>query len=644
MPTDQYTLSQPADILVVDDTIDSLRLLTDILTNAGYRVRPAERSPVALESALAQTPSLILLDVKMPEMDGFEVCRHLKQDERTRDVPIIFISALQDLSDRIEGFEAGGVDFVSKPFQKLEVLARVKIHLRLYHMQSNLEGMVAERTLALEKEMASHKESESRFRATFEQAAVGIAHVAPEGHFLRINQKFCDIVGYSQKEMLEVTFQDITHPDDLETDLEKVNKLLEGELETYSMGKRYFHKNGAIVWVNLTVSLLRTSAGEPDYFIAVIEEITDKIEAENRIQESEERFRNLMEESPLSIQIFDKDGRIVEVNKTWMNLWNINEEDLPAVKEKYNILHDEEAAKRGVIPLIERVFKGEVIMLPEIEYESAGAMETIGLSDEKAKSIWLKIRFYPIKDEEGNIKDVISIEEDITEHKQAEEKIHRHQLRLKTLASQLAIVEEKERRRIAEELHDHIGQTLAFIRIQIAKAKKYTSDGMLATLLDEISQSMLGTIQDTKALIFDLSSPLLNELGLATAIEHFLENQVWEKYGIITAFIDNSKKKELTNDLRAILFRNVRELLSNSIKHANATKIVVTMESQGPVLKIIVHDNGSGFDPQGIENYGISEMKFGLFSIKERMSDLGGSLEIISKPEKGCQAILSIPF
>ena len=273
--------------------------------------------------------------------------------------------------------------------------------------------------------------SERRFRATFEQAAVGIAHVSHEGSFLRINQKFCDIVGYSQKEMLEGAFQDITHPDDLEADLEKVNKLLEGELETYSMEKRYFHKSRAIVWVNLTVSLLRTSAGKPDYFISVIEEITDKKATESQLRESEEKFRGLIEQSPLSLLICDKEGRTVDVNKAWLNLWNLTEEDLPAVKENYNLLHDAGATKLGMLPLIERAFKGETIMLPEIEYESAGAMETMGLSNEKAKSIWLKGQLYPVKDEEGNIKNIISIAEDITQRKQADEKLKKKEEELK---------------------------------------------------------------------------------------------------------------------------------------------------------------------------------------------------------------------
>ncbi len=103
---------------------------------------------MAIESALAQPPSLILLDVRMPEMDGFEVCKRLKQDERTRDIPIIFISALQDVQDRVRGFEAGGVDFITKPFQEEEVLARVKTHMELRILQLKLETMVSDRAIA----------------------------------------------------------------------------------------------------------------------------------------------------------------------------------------------------------------------------------------------------------------------------------------------------------------------------------------------------------------------------------------------------------------------------------------------------------------------------------------------------------------
>lgn len=131
------------------------------------------------------------------------------------------------------------------------------------------------------------KESEEQLRGTFEQAAVGIAHVAPDGRWLRVNQKLCDIVGYSKEELLKLTFQDITHPDDLDTDLGYVLQVLADEIKTYSMEKRYYRKDGSIVWINLTVSLLRETSGEPKYFISVVEDISDRKNAEEALKKSE---------------------------------------------------------------------------------------------------------------------------------------------------------------------------------------------------------------------------------------------------------------------------------------------------------------------------------------------------------------------
>ena len=116
MPKNHQSKTDVDDILIVDDESANLQLLSELLGRAGYQVRPANDPQLAIDSALAQPPKLILLDVKMPEMDGFEVCRRLKQDERTRDIPVIFISALQDVQSRVRGLEAGGVDFISKPF------------------------------------------------------------------------------------------------------------------------------------------------------------------------------------------------------------------------------------------------------------------------------------------------------------------------------------------------------------------------------------------------------------------------------------------------------------------------------------------------------------------------------------------------
>ena len=131
MSEDHKPTPAPEDILVVDDTPANLRLLTELLAKHGYRVRPASDGALALKSVAAKIPDLILLDVNMPGMDGYEVCRRLKADEKNSRIPVIFISAFGDTPQKVKGFEAGGVDYITKPFEAEEVLARVRTHLQL---------------------------------------------------------------------------------------------------------------------------------------------------------------------------------------------------------------------------------------------------------------------------------------------------------------------------------------------------------------------------------------------------------------------------------------------------------------------------------------------------------------------------------
>ncbi len=136
-------------------------------------------------------------------------------------------------------------------------------------------------------------DSEKRFRVTFEQAAVGIAHVSIDGAWMRVNRRLCEIVGYSQQELARLNFSDITHPDDVEADWNQAKALLSGELSTYSMQKRYIRKDRRIVWVNLTVSLAKNELGEPEYFISVVEDISARKRAES---ERDELIRTLEEQ------------------------------------------------------------------------------------------------------------------------------------------------------------------------------------------------------------------------------------------------------------------------------------------------------------------------------------------------------------
>jgi len=133
-----------SNILVVDDIRENLRLLYNLLTGHGYDVRPVSNGNRAISSAQFRPPDLILLDILMPEMDGYEVCKRLKADERTREIPVIFISALHETFDKVKAFEIGGVDYITKPFQEGEVLARVETHLSLRNMQKQLQTQNAQ--------------------------------------------------------------------------------------------------------------------------------------------------------------------------------------------------------------------------------------------------------------------------------------------------------------------------------------------------------------------------------------------------------------------------------------------------------------------------------------------------------------------
>lgn len=151
------------------------------------------------------------------------------------------------------------------------------------------------RTAEQSVQSAAAHQSEQRFRATFEQAAVGVALVAPDGHWLQVNQKLCQIIGYSQEEMLALTFQEVTHPEDLQLGLHQMQRMLAGEIQTHTLEKRYIRKDGSWVWVNLTFTLVRQPDGEPDYFITVIEDIQRRKEAEAAIERSAQRLRYLSE-------------------------------------------------------------------------------------------------------------------------------------------------------------------------------------------------------------------------------------------------------------------------------------------------------------------------------------------------------------
>ncbi|WP_341530807.1 PAS domain S-box protein [Nostoc sp. UHCC 0302] len=184
-------------------------------------------------------------------------------------------------------------------------------------INESLQAEITERQ-RIEKAL---RESEQQFRAAFHQAAVGIAHVAINGRWLLVNQRLCDILGYTSQEMQLRSFQDITYPDDLDTDLKYVEQVLAGSIQTYSIEKRYFRKDNSIVWTNLTVSLIREPSGEPKYFISVIEDISERQAALGERKRSEEQIQaSLIEKEVLLKEIYHRVKNNLQVISSLLNL------------------------------------------------------------------------------------------------------------------------------------------------------------------------------------------------------------------------------------------------------------------------------------------------------------------------------------
>jgi len=176
------------------------------------------------------------------------------------------------------------------------------------------------------------RESEERFRSAFESAAIGMALVRLDGSWLEVNRPFAGIVGYSRQEMAGMAFQDITHPDDLEADLENMRRLVAGEIHSYQMEKRYIHKDGRVVWVLLSASLVRDARGKPLYGIGQVQDITQRKQAEEELRQSEELYRAVIEQATENIFLVDVETkRIVESNHAFREALGYSAEELRAV-------------------------------------------------------------------------------------------------------------------------------------------------------------------------------------------------------------------------------------------------------------------------------------------------------------------------
>ncbi|KAF7600706.1 MAG: two-component system response regulator [Candidatus Dactylopiibacterium carminicum] len=408
MPVQKYDIRKPPEegggfevrywspintlVLVIEDNPDMNAFITSALSER-YRVANAFDGHAGLRQALDLLPALIISDVMMPGMSGDRLVEVIRQHPDLDDTPIVMLTAKADDALRAKLLRHGVQGYIQKPCTVDDLLARIAGLL-------NERRRVGRRLLNLEE----------RFRATFEQAAVGIAHVAPDGRWLRVNRKLCEIVGYRYNELLKLTFQEITHPDDLDLDVGLVGRVLSGELNSYELEKRYITKGGEVVWIKLTVALVRNELGAAEYFISVIEDVGPRKAAEQALQESEERFRLIAATIPEAIWLIETlPLRYAYVSPAYEAIW----------QRPCDALYESPAAKLLALDEADR----ERVWQTEQQAMQAGQAFDVEYRVVRPDGSrrWVRERGHPVTSPHGLAGRYVGITYDITESRQADE-------------------------------------------------------------------------------------------------------------------------------------------------------------------------------------------------------------------------------
>jgi len=385
-------------ILIVDDSMLNIKVLSEMLDKEGYNVRIAVNGEEAIESVKIAPPDLILMDVQMPVMDGYEACKQIKAMAVGKMIPIIFISVMSKSFSVVKAFEVGANDYIRKPFKNIEVLARVKMHLDLFAYQRHLQGI--------------NMELYKQFRSTFDQAAVGIVYAHPsDGGFIRANNRFCTMLGYSSKELLEMKIEDIIHPDYIDQEIEIIQKLLKNIDNSYTHVFLMKRKDNKYMWIKVTATLVQDDSGEPDYVVSILEDITERKEAEENLRTSEKRLKEAQALSKIGCWELD----LVSNQLYWSDeIYSIFDVDPSQFKASYEAfvetIHPEDREK------VNRAYT------KHIENKSAYDIEhRILLKDGAIK--YVHENCHSTYDENGNAIKSIGTVQDITEKKLAEGEI-----------------------------------------------------------------------------------------------------------------------------------------------------------------------------------------------------------------------------
>jgi len=492
--------------------------------------------------------------------------------------------------------------------------------------------------------------SDGSFRLAFENAPIGMAVIDSDYRFRRVNHPLCDALGYDADELLGRKFVDITHPDDVERDLNLAAKLFRREIPSYKIEKRFITKEGNIAWLDVTALVVRREDGEPLYGLAMVDNITQRKQAQEALRRSEERYRSFVVNSsegiwrleidhPIDtnlsvaeqIRLVDKYAYLAECNDTMARFYGHPRVD-DIVGWRLN-----ELAPTSMPPITNSIelFINSNYRLLNFESSRVDTQELTRYYSSNLIGIIINDMLLRIW----------GVQRDRTDQKTAELELERSHQQLRSLSAHLQSLRERERTDLARELHDTLGQPLTSIKIDVSLLQKKlataapTTFGSVSEKFNEVSELLDQTIASVKALSTELRPGVLDKFGLVAAMEWQCE-EFSRRSGIECRCNVPGKELSLATEVSTALFRILQEALTNVVRHSQADQVRVDLTLDESTVSLTIADNGVGITQAEIR----SPTSLGLLGMRERVEFLGGNLTIDGKPGAGTIVRVRTPF
>ncbi len=471
--------------------------------------------------------------------------------------------------------------------------------------------------------------SEKKYRKLFNLSPESIVLLDTNGVILDVNPRFTEWMESRRDAFVDKVAFDLPNiPDYMRTQLiEAFERRKQGRMvEPHEVP--FITASGAPRVGRILGTPVLDDSGTFLYILLMIQDITERKQAEEALRESETRFRELFHNMTSGVAIYE----VVDRGQDF-----VFKDCNRATEEAVRLNHLEIIGKRlgHVFPGMERAGLLEAFRRVWQSGVPEHVPETLYKDDRQ--SFWVENHIYKLPCGE-----IVAIWDNVTSRKEVEQSLVQYQDKLKALTTELSLAEERERRRIGMGLHDHVGQSLVMTKFSL-QALSMKTDALTTESLKGICAQIDELMDEIRSLSFELSDSVLYEVGFREAVEAYLVREMQRKHGLTCKLESEGDFSRLDDDMKIVLFRNLRELLTNVIKHAKAKKVWVRLRMAKAKVVVEVEDDGMGFEPEASDAVSVGrQAHFGLFSVREQLGCFGGYLEVQSKLDQGARVTMTV--